>query len=214
MVQRRHVAVLLLAVLTASSGCVGFVTGQSALTFSADQAKTSPEAAESAGYQLNDTRTQTIEREIEVAGTTRKVKAENQLAIYEKSVTIPMLGSAKLGVFAVVSTPAAEVAGRTFNPIGDYSNDRLVRLFAGNYGGMSDVEHVSNRTIRTLGTETTVSTYAATATFQGREVDVTVVATKLRHGDDFVVALGIFPQRMDGETENVLEMMRALDHPA
>lgn len=214
MVTRRHVGGVVLVALMLSSGCVGFIAGQEPLTFTADAATVAGSAAQDAGYESNGTRTQTIEREVTVAGQTRTVVAENKVSTYEKRVSVPLLGDAKVGVFSVIATPAVEVAGRTFNPVGDYSNDRLVNLVASRYDGVSDVQRVSDRTVTTLGAETTVTKYDAKARFQGRQIDVFVHVTKVRSGDDFVVAVGLYPQRLDREEENILSMVRALEHPA
>lgn len=213
MLTKRHLAGIALALLVVSSGCIGFLTGSEELTFEADPAATSESAASSAGYELNGTREQTVEREFTVAGQTRTVEAVNQITTYEKTIDVPVLGEAKLGVFTVVSSPAVEIAGKTFNPLGDYSNDQLVQLVASRYEGLSDVEQVSQRQVTALGTETTVTKYSATATFQGQEVDVFVHVTKLRDGEDYIVALGVYPQRID-DAEAILSMTRALEHPA
>ena len=214
MMERRHVAGVALAILVLSSGCIGFLAGNEELTFEADPAVTADSAASSADYEFNGTRTQTVEREFTVAGQTRTVEAANEISTYEKTVDIPLFGSAKLGVFTLVSSPAVEVGGETFNPIGDYSNDQLVRLVANRYEGLNDVEQVSRQEVSMLGTETTVTKYSATASFQGEDVDVFVHVTKVRHEEDYVVALGVYPQRLDGEASNVISMTRAADHPA
>lgn len=205
---------LALVLLVLTSGCIGFLTGQEALTFEASTALTDDSVAANAGYERNETRTVSINRTLEAAGQSRQVTVRNKVATYEKSLSLGPLGSAKLGVFALVSSPAVEVAGETLNPVGDYDNDRLVGLFASNYGGLSDVSQVSERTVTTLGSETTVTKYAATATFSGRQVDVYVHVTKVRHESDFVVALGVYPQALSGEESNVLELIRAVEHPA
>ena len=203
-----------LVLLVLTSGCIGFLTGEDALQFDAQPARTDESVASDAGYQLNDTRTITTNRTLEAAGQQRTVTVTNRVATYEKSLSLGPLGDAKLGVFAVLSSPAVEVAGETLNPIGDYDNDRLVGLLASNYGGLSDIEQVSNRSIQMLGSDATVTKYAATATFSGRQVDVYIHVTKVRHESDFVVAMGIYPQVLSGEESNVLEMIRAVEHPA
>jgi hypothetical protein len=116
-------------------------------------------------------------------------------------------------VFSVVSTPAVEIAGQTFNPIGDYSNDELVRLVTDRFGSLSNVERVSSRQVLVRGTETTVTKYAATTTVQGREIDVFVHVTRVRDGDDFLVGVGVYPQALDQESE-ILTLFRAIEHPA
>ncbi|MFC6825348.1 DUF6517 family protein [Halopelagius fulvigenes] len=211
---RRTVAVLLaVAMLVSTSGCVGVLTGEKPLTVSADPAVVEESVASNAGYTSNGTRTVEVNRTFSVAGQERTVVAENKMTTYEKSLDLAVV-EAKVGVFTVVSTPAVEVAGQTLNPIGDYSNARLVELVQNRYSGLSDVREVSSRTITVQGTETEVTKFAGKANVRGRQVDVYVHVTKYRDGDDFVVAIGIYPQPLNGEQQNVLSMMRAIQHPA
>jgi hypothetical protein len=210
---RRALATVSVALLLVTSGCIGFLTGEEALTFSAEPAAVDEAAAQEAGYELNDTRTLEVNRTFEVAGEERRVVASNELASYEKTMDLGPLGEMPLGVFTVVSTPAVEIAGQTLNPIGSYSNARLVEFVQQRYSGLNDVETVSSRNITVQGTETRVTKFAGTATIQGQEVDVFVHVTKYRDGDDFILALGVYPQQISGEEENVLSMMRAIEHP-
>lgn len=183
------------------------------MTFSADPAVVEESAASNAGYKSDGTQTKKVNRTFEVAGQERTVVAENKMTTYEKSLDLAVI-EAKLGVFTVISTPAVEIAGQTLNPIGDYSNARLVELIQSQYSGLSDVREVSSRTITVQGTETKVTKFAGKANVNGREVDVYIHVTKYRDGEDFVIAMGIYPQQLDGEEQNVLSMMRAIQHPA
>ncbi|MFD1597746.1 DUF6517 family protein [Halobellus rarus] len=213
MSNRRALAAVAVALLLATSGCIGLLTGEEPLTVSADPAAVEESAAREAGYELNDTRTLEVNESFEVAGQERQVVATNHLTDYRKSVELGPIGEADVGVFTVVSTPAVEIAGRTLNPIGSYSNARLIQFVQEQYSGMSDIERVSEQNVTVQGTETTVTKFSATATIEGQEVDVFVHVTKYRDGDDFVLALGVYPQQLDGEEENVLSMMRAIEHP-
>ncbi|SEG22665.1 hypothetical protein SAMN04488133_1566 [Halobellus limi] len=210
---RRALAAVAVALLLVTSGCIGFLTGDEPLTFSAEPAAADEATAQEAGYELNGTRTLEVNETFEVAGQERQVVATNYLTDYRKSVELGALGEAEVGVFTVVSTPAVEIAGRTLNPIGSYSNARLVQFVQEQYSGMSDIERVSEQNVTVQGTETTVTKFSATATIEGREVDVFVHVTKYRDGDDFVLALGVYPQQLDGEEENVLALIRSIEHP-
>ncbi|MFB6092374.1 MAG: DUF6517 family protein [Haloquadratum sp.] len=210
---RRVGAVLAVVLLISTSGCVGVLTGTEPLTFAAEPAAVADAAAEQAGYELNGTRAVEINRTFEVAGQERRVVVTNQVTTYTKSVDLGPLGEQRLGLFTVVSTPAVEIAGRTLNPIGSYSNRRLVELVQQRYSGLRDVRAVSAQNITVQGTETEVTKFAATATIAGREIDVYVHVTKYRDGEDFVLAIGVYPQKLPGEGENVLAMMRAIEHP-
>lgn len=211
---RNFAAALLLAVLVVSSGCVGFLLGTESLSFTAEPAVTDDAAASEAGYETDGTRSETAERSFTVAGQEREVEVTNQFTTYEKSVEVPVLGEVKAGTLSLISTPAVEIGPRTFNPVGDYDNDRLVGLVESEYEGVSDVERVGTTEIEMLGGTTNVSKYTATATLEGQEVDVYIHVTKVRDGDDFVVGVGVYPQRLDSEEGNVLAMLRAAEHPA
>ncbi|MDS0298993.1 DUF6517 family protein [Halogeometricum sp. S1BR25-6] len=206
-------AVLAVAMLTTTSGCIGFLTGDEALSFAAEPAVVDESAADSAGYSTDGPRVLSVNRTVSAAGQERQVVAENQVTTYRKTLDLGIF-EADLGVFTVVSTPAVEIAGQTLNPIGEFSNRRLVSLVQDQYQGLNDVQEVSSQTITVQGRQTEVTKYSGTATVQGQEVDVYVHVTKYRDGDDFVVAIGVYPQRLDGEEANVLSMMRAIEHPA
>lgn len=212
---KREIAAVVLAVLLAMGGCLGFVTGEEPLTLEAEAAAVNDAAVDRAGYESNGTRPMTINQTVEIAGQSRDVEITNQISMYDKTVRIPILGEAKLGTVGLISTPAVEIAGRTLNPIGDVDNDRLVQMVGSRYGGLNDIERVSSHNLSVLGSETEVTKYAATATVRGQSVDVFVHVTRVRHEADFVVALGVYPQQLSDEEEgNVLDMMRAVEHPA
>ena len=212
MATRRSAIALLVVALAATSGCLGVITGEEPLSFEADPAATDEAVAANAGYESAGTEAQVVNRSVSVAGQTREVEATTYVTKYRKSFSLPVVGGANLGTFAVVSTPAAEVAGKEFNPLADYDNDDLVRMLSGGYGGVDGSNPVENRRITALGTEMNVSKYAGQATFGGQTVDVYIHVGKVRHGDDYVVAMAVYPQQFS-EGENVYEMVRALAHP-
>jgi len=211
---RRGAAVIAIALLLVTSGCIGFLPGSQPLRFSAEPAAVSGSAAEDAGYEYNGTRELTVNRSFDVGGQERRVVATNRIADYSKSIELGPLGEAEVGVFNVVTTPAVEVAGQTLNPIGSYSNARLVEFVQQQYSGLGDIQQVSERNVTIQGTETTVTKFSATASIEGREIDVFVHVTKYRNGDDFIVAVGVYPQQLESSEEsNIFSMLRAIDHP-
>lgn len=212
--RRQTVVAGALALLLATSGCLGFVAGSKALSFEATAADTTHAAASNAGYQKNGTRAQTINRTLEVAGQERTVRVENKVTTYEKTVTYPILGEQKLGVFSIISTPAVEIAGRTMNPIADFDNQRLLRLIATRYETLEVDTRVGTHNVTVHGTETTVSKYRGTATVQGQSIDVYVHVTKVKAGEDYLVLLGVYPRQLDDEGAKLRRMMRQARHPA
>jgi hypothetical protein len=205
-------AAIALTILVLTSGCLGVLSSAST-TFEADPADVDSAAASQTGFEKNGTRDDTITREVGPDGLSETVTVVNKVTTYEKSLEIPLLGSMRLGVFSVVSTPAVEVGGQVFNPIADYSNARLVDLVTDRFGTLSNPEQVSSRRLQVVGTETTVTKYAATTTVEGQEIDVFVHVTKVRDGDDFLVGVGVYPQTLDQESE-ILTLLRAIEHPA
>lgn len=203
-----------LALAAATAGCLGFVTGQESLSFAADPAVASEDTASETGYETEGPKERTESREFTVAGQTRRVEVTNQVTTYEKVVEAPILGEARLGVFAAVSSPKVEIAGQTLNPIEDYSNERLVELLASQYEGIKEPTRVGERTVETLGGELTFETYEATATVQGQDIDVFLHVGRTAHGDDFVVPVALYPKELEGEERpNVVSLTESLEHP-
>ena len=212
--RRRRFGVLAVGGLVGTSGCLEFVTGRGAAVFEADPAATDGDVASDAGYQTDGPRELPVERSFGVAGESRTVRVVNQIVTYEKRLPLPLVEDPKLGVFSLVSSPSVEVAGEEFNPVGDYSNDRLLEMIQSSYGGFRSVDRVSSRDETVLGTGTTVTKYTAKAPVNGTSIDVYLHLTKVRHDDDYVVALSVYPRRFVDEESNALRMMRAITHPA
>jgi hypothetical protein len=136
----------------------------------------------------------------------------NHLAQYERQVELGDLGSQRAAVFTVFATPEVEVAGQTFNPIQGLSEEEIIQQFQSNYEGVSVGEQTGNESVTTLSTTTSVEQFAGTATLGGAEIDVIIEITKVKHGSDFIVALAVYPERLDGEHDDVVAMVEGLDH--
>ena len=212
--RRRRFGALAVGGLAGASGCLEFVTGERAAVFEADPAATDEDVAADAGYRTDGPRELPVERSFGVAGESRTVRVVNQVTTYEKRLPLPLVEDPKLGVFSVVSSPSVEAAGEELNPVGDYSNDRLLEMIGSSYGGFRDTERVSSREETVLGTETTVAKYTARAPVDGTSLEVYTHLTRVRHEGDYVVALGVYPRRFVDEESNVLRMTRAIIHPA
>lgn len=110
---RRAVGSLALTGIAGLAGCSGGSTSFSA------EAKTS---TADTGYQRQDQREETITREF--AG--QEVTGSNVTTEYDKEIDIPLIGSAKLGVFTAFTSPEVNVAGQEFNLIDDWSTEKIV----------------------------------------------------------------------------------------
>lgn len=210
---RQAAAATMLAIVLVASGCVGFISGNEALTVEASEGSVSSAALSDAGYERARSETMTVERTFEVAGQTREVQATNHLSEYQKTVSLPVLGGErKAAVFVVFTTPQVEFAGRTFNPVGEMSNRELLDELQSQYDAIEVGQRTDSRTVRTLGTDATVDTFEGSARLSGVSLDVRFQITKIRHGEDFVIAVGIYPERLPGEGENVRDLIRNLEH--
>lgn len=202
------IAVVLLVSLAGCSALSG------PLEFSASQATIADAAVEESGYTEVAVEEDVIEREITRAGVTKQVRVANWRAMYEKKVDLGPVGERRAAVVSVFSTPQVEIAGQgPFNPVADYSNKQLVDLVQQQYQGMSDIQQVSERDVSILGTTTTVSKFSAKATLTGgSSVDVYLHVTKVKHGDDIIIAIAVHPQDLPNEQQKVDALFQNIQH--
>jgi hypothetical protein len=202
---RRFVGIVLAVSLVATAGCLGALTGDT--SFDATPATLNNDSASSQGYQFAGTETQEMQRQFEVGDRTKNVTASTHITTYEKTVPLAV-GDAKAGVVALVATPQVKVLGQTFNPVGEMSNKELVGLVQDNYKAISiEGEAVAETDAELLGKSTTVSKFEGSASLNGNDVPVFVHVTKVKHDGDFVVAVAIYPQELDGEGETVVALL-------
>lgn len=209
---RRTVIGGIAAGLAATGGCLGVITGREPLTFAADPARVSERTLEETGYELVRQRSPTVTREFTVGGRTRSVEVTNQLALYEKAVDIGPAGSQKAGLFGLFTTPQIEMGGRAFNPIKELSMRDLLERFESRYEGVGVGQKVGSASVSTLGTSVTVEKYAGTATIQGMEIDIYLHVTRFKHDEDFVVAIGGYPQRVSDEGGTIHSLIANITH--
>lgn len=199
---RRAVGTLTVAGIAGLAGCSG------STSFSADFAETD---TGDTGYERTGQREPTMTRTF--AG--QDVEIINTVTEYRKEIDLGPLGSSDVGVFAAFTSPQVELAGRTFNPISDMSNEELAQRFQQRFDGMSDVSRESEEEVDVLGSTRTVTKLSATVTVDGNEVPVFLLIANFNHESDVVVPIGIFPQeREDEEGPNIRQLMANLTHPA
>ena len=75
---------------------------------------------------------------------------------------------------------------------------------------MSDLRGIGVRNVTVLGERTRTTTYAGTAEIEGERVGV-VDVTVVEHGEDVVVALGVYGEALD-ETSNHVALVRRIEH--
>ena len=207
--RRTTATAVALAVLMATAGC-GALTGD--LSFSASAATVGDDTLDDTGYEEVNTSEQTVTQEFSVAGQSRNVTVTNHIAMYERSVDVPVVGSQRAAVFGAFTSPEVSVLGESFNPIADYGNRELVALAQQQYSGLTVGEIVGTRTVSTLGDSANVTKFDGEAAIAGSTIDVSVHVTKVKHDSDFVVGVAVYPQSLDGEQETVDDLLAGLDH--
>ncbi len=207
---RRHliagVGSLTLAGLAGCLGAVGF-----------DRHESSPSgvdasALENTGYERSAVEELVVEEDVGVAGFSERIVVTNHVSEYEKGVDLEPLGSQRAAVFIVLTTPQIGLAGRNFNPVEGKSTDELIALVEDNYDDIGNVDHEADDTVTILEQSTTVSRFAAEATFDGVDLDVDVQVTEaVETDDDLLVAIGVYPEQVAFEEEsNVIELMEGI----
>ncbi len=200
----------------ALSGCIGFLTGSEALEFSAETATVSEASLEESGYEKapDASGEQEVERTFSVAGQEREVIVTNHIQEYKRSVSLPVLGEQELARFIVLSTPQVDIAGKTFNPVGEWTAREFVMQLQSAYDGLNDVQEEGERSVQMLGQSRTVTKFSAKAEVQGGEsVDVFIHVTEpVADGEDFVIGLAVYPQQIDGEQERVDQLISGIQH--
>lgn len=214
MTTRRTLPVVAFAVLLLTAGCVGFLTGESALTFDASPVEVVDDAHAEAGYEEVRVETTGNNRSFTVAGETRTVSLTNRVAGYRRTAETGPSGNRSYAQFTVFATPQVDVAGRTVNPLAGVSDRELIDRLRSGYGSLEDVRATGNRTVEVLGEERPVSRFAATTTRAGTEMSLVLHVTTFTHGEDVLVAVAIHPAHLDGERTRVETMLRGIDHEA
>jgi hypothetical protein len=214
MTDRRVAVGLVLVALVVSTGCIGFLTGDEALTFDSSPVGVSDAAQEETGYEEVRRDTENVTREYEVADQTREVEVRNHVAEYARTVSIPGGGEQEFSRFTVLSTPRVVIAGQgPFNPADEWNNTELVLRVQQEYDEIENIREEGERNRTVLGEETRVSEFRADAKAgDGVTVEVIIHVTKLQHGDDFVVAIGVHPAELDEEREHVNTMLDGIEH--
>ncbi|WP_415381070.1 DUF6517 family protein [Halosimplex sp. TS25] len=196
----------------AGGGCVGFLTGSQPYAFAANATEVDQSTLESTEYRLASSDSPNRTLNVTAGGQTREVTISSEVRKYNRTVTVAPDVDGEFARFSVYSTPAASVAGRSVNPVDDWSADRLVRRLVSSTSGLSNVEFESNRSVQFLGAERTVSEYGARQSMGGVETNVTIHLSMVEHDGDTVIAVALHPERID-ERSRVDELLAGLRHP-
>lgn len=211
MKRREYIAGAGLVGIGSSAGCVDFLLGNGPAEFSAEPARVQEDALTETGYQFDDRTTFEIEREFEAAGESREVIVTNSRANYDKSISAGPLEDVRGAVFTVLTTRQASVLNQEFNPVAALSPRRLLELVQSRQSGLDGLEHQEEGTVTVHGTDTTQNIFVGTSTFGGQSVDVRIhVTDAVEMDDDLAVTVGVYPELVPAEEENIYRLMGAI----
>lgn len=215
------VALLLVA------GCSGSVLSDS-YTFHSSPATVEEAALEDTGFEHLETRQFWVNRTRSVRDEEVEIRVSNHVALYAKSAEVGG-GETPYAGFVTITSPEAGVLGRPMNPLARLSNRQLVDramshvedVAGERYGELDDVRETGSSRRTVLGEETTVSRFRATGeTRSGTPVEAVLLVTKVTHGDDVVVLVGAYPERVGSgdravgvdETDAIRRLLGAVSH--
>ena len=200
---------ILLAVLVLTAGCSGLLGEDQ--TFEATEISVSDDALEETGYESAEEPEHTFS---ETVGNDTQVNITSHLSEYETEYDN---GS---GYFLALASPKADVGGIGIdaNPLGEYDKKRLVAEATSRSGEVDinvdedDLQTVENTTVTVLDTDATVTTYESTVERSGSEVDALIHATRLEHGDDHVIAVGVHPKAAGDGQSDIIRLFEGIEH--
>lgn len=210
---RRRIAAVAVALLLATSGCIGFILGNAPAEFTAGNATAGDDALAETGYGLNDSRLIVENRTLDDLGD-REVRVESHANIYTKSDEF-LDSQQRVGMFVAVSVPEIEIAGRSLNPLSGQSNAELLDEFQSEMPEeYSDAEFRadgSKSVDGVLGQRANVTRFTGTTEFRGQEAEIALYVTKVKQDGDWVVLLGAHPTQRPDEEFNVETLMQSVE---
>jgi len=211
----RTVSLLALVALVVMSGCVGFITGDSAFSASSEPAIVPDSDLPETGYEAGETQSQRLNRTVEVAGQERQVNLTLWTSMYTKTPenATSVEGAARnSSSVALVSLPGIEIAGQSLNPLDIVSTDVLFEL-ADRGAGSVEREKIGTAEYTMLESNTTADVYRVQKEGGDGNNTAIIEMASVQHEGDLIVALATYPEGA-GENANVGTLLRNIEHPA
>ena len=204
---------MLAAVVAAAvvlAGCSGTL-----VEYAASPATLPDSALEARGYVHGNTTEVPLTYRAGMFGISRDITARTWISGYSRTTA-----ENETAVLVLYSSPNVKVEGRSVNPLAQLSNrelasfvlDRVTDLRdAGRIANVSDLREVGARNVTVLGESARTVSYAGTAEIEGQRVGIVVDVTVVEHGEDVVVALGVYGDALD-ETANHVALVERTVH--
>ena len=212
---RSLLALLAVLALVLGAGCLGMVFGDG-IEAVASPAEVEQDAVDDTGFEYDQADTIEIDETVEAAGQERRILITNHVRTYQQTEGAMGLDQ-QTGAFVVLSTPDVTVARQSVNPLTRMDHRELLGEFEdeleSEVGSFEDVRKVDERTEPILGTDATVTTFAADTEMQGQTVTLHIHLTTVTHEGDVILAMGIHPEAFQHQASEVFELMNDIEHP-
>lgn len=202
---KQKLATISVALLIVLSGCAAT---QGPLTFSSDPATVTQAGLDNTGYELQNQEQYTINRTVEVQNQSKEVKITNHVTAYTRQSSVKgVSGDATTGMFTVLTTPSASFAGQSLNPLSHVSNERLLNEIGSRSQNINNIQKLGTYNTTILNNQAEVTEFSATTTLNGQQVDIKVHIVKTTHNGDLVVAVGLYPEKLENTEEDAIKTL-------
>lgn len=202
--------VFVIVVALVPTSILGLVVNDSA-SFDGTPAMPDDETLGETGYELNDSSTVTVERQV---SQTKTISVNNPQRVYRKYITVQNR-TITGGVFATASTPKVTVAGSSRNPIAQESHREILDRFRSNLNAGGDDVTFENTTTHDavlVGSRTTITEFRANISVGGEKRNFAIYVTKAQANSDIVVAIGGHPTAFADERPAIMRLIYAVKH--
>jgi hypothetical protein len=211
MVSRRAVLGGAAATVLATASGIG-VVGRSSLETVSEPVGVREETLSETGYRARVLGQTQFQRELGTGSASHDIGATNFLAEYDRRASVGSLSETRLGVFAVVSTPQAQLFGLPLNPIAWASERRLVELLQTRYDGVSDVTRVGSEETTVLDSVVSIDEFDAIGRLSDTEIPLAMHAVRVESRSDVVLALALYPAALSEERPVAFRLFEAIEH--
>lgn len=127
---------------------------------------------------------------------------------YEKRGDLGIVGQNKtISTFSVLSTPSVRISDREFNPLVHRDDEYILNRIEEKQNNIE----IHNKTDEKVLENITVNKYDADLTVESVSIESTVLVSRLRLNNSYVIASGAYPKDIDGGEDEILKLMKHLE---
>lgn len=127
---------------------------------------------------------------------------------YEKRGDLGIIGQNKtISKFSVLSTPSVRISDQEFNPLVHRDDEYILDRVEQEQNNIT----IHNKTDEIILKNVTVNKYNAELTVGSVSIDSTVLVSRLRLNNSYVIASGAYPKEMENSEEEMLDLITNLE---